>query len=120
MKPLPKILIISLLIIFPVLLMASYYNAKVEADEIMKPFLQDDLYYYGTSFHPLSFDIENGNNKIFWGPSWWVSYDHKKHMISGPLSFRINIFGKIIETNPENLLDEIIPAQLKQKNRETI
>jgi hypothetical protein len=36
-------------------------------------------------------------------------------MIVGPLSVRYNMLGKIIDTNPGNLLDEILYKQLKVK-----
>ena len=85
----------------------------------MSPFLEDELYYCGTSFHPVCF--LNVNNEIikWWGPSWWISYDHKTLIMSGPLSFRINLLGKITATNPNNLLEEIIPNKLASKNKGT-
>jgi hypothetical protein len=38
-------------------------------------------------------------------------------MTSGALSIRYNIFGKVIDTNPGNLLNEIIPNKLKLKEK---
>ena len=106
---------IILVTICSTLMLYSYKNARNKADEIMEPFLENDLYYYGTSFLPLTVLKENHEIKEWWGPSWWISYDHQTHMISGPLSFRINLFGKVTGTNPNNLLKEIIPKQLKLK-----
>ena len=83
----------------------------------MKPFLEEELYYYGTTFHPLTFHMENNEIKDWRGPSWWISYDHQTVMITGPISIRINLLGKITETNPNNLLSEIIPNKLKFRKK---
>ena len=93
----------------------SYRNARNKADEIIKPFLKDELYYYGTEFQPVMFLRENNKIQEWWGPSWWISYDHQTHMLTGPISIRINLLGNITATNPNNLLEEIIPNRLKSK-----
>ena len=81
----------------------SYINARNIADEVMQNFLEGELYYYGTSFHPVQFHYENNEITKWWGPSWYVSFDTKTIMITQPYSIRVNLFGKITATNPNNL-----------------
>lgn len=109
------ILAIVLAIICSCLGFLSYRNARIEADEIMKPLLEKEFYHYGTSFHPVMFYTENEEIDKWWGPGWWISYEHKTQMMTGPLSIRINLFGIITDTNPNNLREEIIPNYLKPK-----
>lgn len=107
---------ISLIFIFAMML--SYQKARNKADEIMGPFLKAGLYYYGTSFQPITFLRDHDKNiKKWWGPSWYVSYDAKNEMIVQPFSIRVNLWGKIIATNPNNLIEEIIPKYFKPRLR---
>jgi hypothetical protein len=108
-------IVIVLSIVCSVLMFLSYRNARNIAHEIFKPFLEDDLYYYGTSFHPVMFLEENNEIQEWWGPSWYVSYDAQTDIIVQPFSIRINLLGKIIATNPNNLMEEIIPKYLNTK-----
>ena len=94
----------------------SYWNVRNKAERI---FGQDaELYYYRTQFLPCTFYYDENNKLVKWyGPNWNVSYDFKHLMTSGPLSIRYNLFGKILDTNPKNLLTEAMPNRLKLKKK---
>jgi len=94
----------------------SYQKANRVALEIFKPYLESELYYYGTEFHPVMFQ-SGKENKIekWWGPSWNVTYDAQTEMIIQQFSVRVNLFGKITETTPPNLIEEIIPKYFEPK-----
>jgi hypothetical protein len=116
MKNRKTIIGISISLVCLILVLISYHNARNKADGIMGPFLKDGLYYYGTSFQPVTFIRDNDNKiKKWWGPSWYVSYDAKTEMIVQPFSIRVNLWGRIIATNPNNLIEEIIPKYLIPK-----
>ena len=107
--------LIIFLVCCSILMLLSYRNARNIANEIFKPYLKNELYYYGTRFEPLTFLMENNKIQKWWGPSWYVSYDAQTQMIIQPFSMRISLLGKITATNPNNLFEEIIPKYLKPK-----
>ena len=103
---------IILCVICAIFILFSYKNARIVADDTMKPFLKNDLCYYGMSFQPLQVLIEKKKFKNWWGPSWYVTYDGQT-LMTEPLSVRVNLFGKITATNPNNLIQDIIPRYLR-------
>jgi hypothetical protein len=109
--------IVIFLAIVSVLTFLSYFNVRHKAEKIFHPFIESELYYYGTQFMPFTLYYENNNFKKWCGSNWYVSYDFQTKMTSGALSIRYNIFGKVIDTNPGNLLNEIIPNKLKLKEK---
>ncbi|MGL1930611.1 MAG: hypothetical protein OCC45_02495 [Desulfotalea sp.] len=109
MKP-NKIKQVSFSIIFLLFIIAlSYWNIRNKAEKTFKPFLETELYYYGTQFQPFTLYYENDKIKKWYGPNWYVSYDHQTVMTSGALSIRYNLWGKVLDVNPGNLLNEILP-----------
>ncbi len=109
-------IIISILIITSGIFFVSYKHSRIQTDEILKPFLKNELYYLGTSFHPFDSKRDKQNKKYFIGPTWNIFYDHQTQMLTGPLSFRTSMTGKIIDTIPRNLREEILPKQLIIQN----
>jgi len=111
---------IGIIVVCSLLMFLSYRNARNVAEEIFKPFLEEKLYYYGASFQPVMFLKENNKIKKWWGPSWYISYDAKTDFIVQPFSVRINLLGKITATNPNNLMEEIIPKYLNSEKNKKI
>ena len=114
MKYRKTIIVITLCVICCTFILFSYKNARIVADDTMKPFLENDLYYYGMTFQPLQVLIEKNKIKNWWGPSWYVTYDGQT-LMTEPLSVRVNLFGKITATNPNNLIQDIIPRYLRSR-----
>lgn len=107
------------LVIIAAVVFVSYWNVRDKAGKTFHPFLESELYYYGTRFQPFTLYYENNKITKWYGPNWYVSYDFQTLMTSGPLSIRYNVFGKVIDTNPGNLLNEIIPKKLKEKEKQS-
>ena len=106
-------------VIFTCLMCLSYLTARYRAEKTFKPFLEKELYYYGTRFTPATIYYDRKHKFEKWcGPSWCISYDHQTLMTSGPLSIRYDLFGRIIDTNPLNLLEEILPNYLERIKKE--
>lgn len=113
-------IILGLLALCSLAILFSYETAKIKADRIMKyPLEKGNIGHYKTSFQPISFLIDNDIILDWWGPSWWISYDHKTELMTGPVSIRVNLFGKITSTNPTNLR-EIILKHTKDKNPQLV
>lgn len=93
------------------LMLASFIKARSVADKIMLPVL-DEWYYYETHFYPLM--TYAPTNRIN-GPSWWVTYDAREAMVSGPLTIQVSLFGNVIGTNPLNLSEIIKKKENKKK-----
>ena len=93
-------------VIIALLLSLSYFRAKSVSYDVIKP-ISNELYHYDSSFLPFGYINDLSL------PCWEISYAAKERMISRPISIQVDVFGNLIKTNPENLLDSL----KKQKNK---
>lgn len=85
----------------------SYRNARTVADEIVQP-IESGLYHYDSSFSLIGLD-----GRV--NPSWRISYEPKEHMIIAPLSVQVDLLGKNVATEPQNLRQLIMNRSKNSK-----
>lgn len=85
----------------------SYRNARTVADEIVQP-VEAELFHYDSSFSLIGIDGQVN-------PSWRISYEPKEHMIIAPLSVQVDLLGKNVITEPQNLRQLIMNRSKRSK-----
>ena len=98
-----------LILIIGILMYLSHRKALKVANETMGPMLAG-WGYYATDFLPFG-------RLGHLGPSWWISYDAKEGMVVGPISIQVSLFGKVIATNPLDLMERLIPFVIQSRKR---
>jgi hypothetical protein len=96
---------IILVIVCSALMLFSYINARNKADEFMESYFENCLYYSGTTFYPISVLEENHGIKQWYGPSWYISYDHQSQKLTEPILLGINLFGYITGITTHSLME---------------
>ncbi len=105
---------ITVILLTTTLMLVSFIRARSAADGIMLPIL-DEWNYYRAKFYPVM--LRHDLTTHVDGPSWWIFYDARNAMVSGPLAVKVDLFGNVIGTNPSNLRDKIAEKKVGRSYR---